>query len=116
MYTVISWLIIVVCIFMVIVVLVQNSKGGGLAQNFTSGQQIMGVRKTTDFLEKATWTLAASILVLSFLSVAFIADNKATVNPGSQLDQLMQNQQNAAPAPSFDTPAAETAEDTIALN
>lgn len=68
MYLLISVLIIVVCILMVLIVLVQNSKGGGLASNFAGSNQIMGVRKTADFLEKATWTLAASLLVLSLLA------------------------------------------------
>ncbi|HCT31101.1 MAG TPA: preprotein translocase subunit SecG [Bacteroidales bacterium] len=68
MYLLISVLIIVVCIFMVLIVLVQNSKGGGLASNFAGSNQIMGVRKTADFLEKATWTLAVSLLALSLLA------------------------------------------------
>ncbi len=42
----------------IMIVLVQNSKGGGLAANFTSTGQSMGIRKTADFLEKSTWTLA----------------------------------------------------------
>ena len=57
-------LIVVACFMLGIVVLVQNSKGGGLASNFASSNQIMGVRKTTDFLEKATWGLASFIMVL----------------------------------------------------
>jgi len=54
------------------VVLVQNSKGGGLASNFTSAGQSMGVRKTADFLEKSTWTLGAAILVLCLAATASI--------------------------------------------
>ncbi len=71
-YTVLSVLIILVSILLILVVLVQNSKGGGLAANFTGAGQVMGARKTTDFLEKATWTLAASIMVLSLLATAAI--------------------------------------------
>ncbi len=71
-YTVLSVLIILVSILLILVVLVQNSKGGGLAANFTGAGQMMGARKTTDFLEKATWTLAASIVVLSLLATAAI--------------------------------------------
>jgi preprotein translocase subunit SecG len=52
----------------VLVVLVQNSKGGGLAANFGASNQIMGVRRTADFLEKATWTLAGALLVMSILA------------------------------------------------
>ena len=68
MGTLISILIIIVCIILVLIVLVQNSKGGGLSSSFASSNQVMGVRKTADFLEKATWTLAIALLVLSLLS------------------------------------------------
>jgi preprotein translocase subunit SecG len=68
MYTLISVLILIVCIFLILVVLVQNSKGGGLASNFAGSNQVMGVRRTTDFLEKASWTLAAILLALSILA------------------------------------------------
>ena len=54
------------------IVLVQNSKGGGLAANFTSAGQTMGVRKTADFLEKSTWTLAVAIFVLCLVATAAI--------------------------------------------
>jgi preprotein translocase subunit SecG len=57
-----------VCVLLVLVVLVQNSKGGGLAANFGASSQIMGVRRTADFLEKATWTLASILLGLSILA------------------------------------------------
>lgn len=46
-------------------VLIQNSKGGGLSSSFASSNQIMGVRKTTDFIEKLTWGLAAFMVVIS---------------------------------------------------
>jgi len=71
-YIFISVLIIVACLFQVLIVLVQNSKGGGLAANFTSAGQTMGVRKTADFLEKATWTLCAAILILCIAATATI--------------------------------------------
>jgi len=71
MLTLIIILILLACIVLGFFVLIQNSKGGGLASNFAGSNQIMGVRKTTDFLEKATWTLAASIMLLC-LFVAFM--------------------------------------------
>ncbi|MDF2437173.1 MAG: preprotein translocase, SecG subunit [Bacteroidota bacterium] len=71
MSTVISIAIILVCILLILIVLVQNSKGGGLASSFSSSNQVMGVRKTADFLEKATWSLATALLVLSLLSAAY---------------------------------------------
>ena len=64
MYTFLTIIIIIVCILLVFAVLAQNSKGGGLASGFTGGSQVMGVRKTADFLEKATWYLAIGLVVL----------------------------------------------------
>ena len=67
MYILISVLVLIVCFLMILIVLVQNSKGGGLSANFQSSNQFMGVRKTTDFLEKSTWTLAVALLVFSVI-------------------------------------------------
>ena len=67
MYIAVSILIFIVCALLILIVLVQNSKGGGLSSSFASSNQIMGVRKTTDFLEKATWTLAGAMLVVLYL-------------------------------------------------
>lgn len=55
-------LIIITSVLLVLIVLVQNSKGGGLVSNFAATNQMMGVRKTTDFLEKATWGLAIALV------------------------------------------------------
>jgi preprotein translocase subunit SecG len=71
MLTLIIILIILACFVLGFFVLIQNSKGGGLASNFAGSNQIMGVRKTADFLEKATWILAGSIMFLC-LFVAFL--------------------------------------------
>lgn len=80
MSTLISIAIVLVCILLILIVLVQNSKGGGLASSFSSSNQVMGVRKTADFLEKATWTLAVALLVLSLLSAAY--NNPSTGTDG----------------------------------
>jgi len=77
-YIFITVLILVACILQVLIVLVQNSKGGGLAANFTSTGQTMGVRKTADFLEKSTWTLAAAILILCVVATATIPRGSET--------------------------------------
>jgi preprotein translocase subunit SecG len=79
MGTIISILIILVCLLLILIVLVQNSKGGGLASSFASSNQVMGVRKTGDFLEKATWTLAVSLLALCLISTAFNNSAEGTV-------------------------------------
>lgn len=65
MYLLLIILIVIAAILMCLIVMVQNSKGGGLAAGFASSNQIMGVRRTTDFLEKATWSLAVVIVILS---------------------------------------------------
>jgi preprotein translocase subunit SecG len=72
MYVFISILIVIVAILLVLIVVIQNSKGGGLAASFASSNQVMGVRKTTDFLEKATWWLAGSLVGLSILASLFL--------------------------------------------
>jgi preprotein translocase subunit SecG len=79
MFSIISILIFIVAILLILIVLVQNSKGGGLAANFTGGGN-MGVRKTADFLEKATWTLASILLVLSIAASATIKSGGEEVN------------------------------------
>ncbi len=60
-------LMFIIGALLILVVLVQNSKGGGLAAGFT-GSQIMGVRKTADFLEKATWTLAGALILICIIT------------------------------------------------
>lgn len=72
MYTLFVVFIVLVSVLMIFVVLIQESKGGGLASNFSSSNAIMGVRKTTDFVEKATWGLAAAMVVLSIIC-AYVA-------------------------------------------
>lgn len=68
MYLLLIILMLIASVLMCFIVLIQNSKGGGLASGFSSSNQIMGVRKTTDFLEKTTWTLAACMVVISIIS------------------------------------------------
>jgi preprotein translocase subunit SecG len=77
LYLFISVLILITSVLIGLIVLVQNSKGGGLASNFAGSNQIMGVRKTADFLEKATWTLAVVLLFLSLVSVFAIPRNNS---------------------------------------
>jgi preprotein translocase subunit SecG len=76
MYIFISILIFISSVLLVLIVLVQNSKGGGLAAGFSSSNQVLGVRKTTDFLEKATWILAGFLVFFCIMITAFIPRNK----------------------------------------
>ena len=85
MYLLCVILIVLVSMLMCLIVLIQNSKGGGLASGFASSNQIMGVKKTTDFIEKATWSLAVAMVVLSL--VATWALPQATVVEESILQQ-----------------------------
>ncbi len=68
MQSILTIAIIIVCVLLILVVLVQNSKGGGISSNFSAANQIMGARRGSDFIEKATWTLAILLLVFSLLS------------------------------------------------
>lgn len=69
MYSVFVILAVIVAVLLSFIVLIQESKGGGLASSFASSNQIMGVRKTTDVVEKATWTLAGLLVLFSVFSV-----------------------------------------------
>ncbi len=104
MYTLITVLIFIICILLVLIVLVQNSKGGGLASNFQSAGQAMGVRKTTDFLEKATWSLAGALLFLSIIGSAFIPRGPAGVEE-SRVRQQIENSVDPTAVPNFPTTA-----------
>jgi len=67
--TLFTILILLVAICLIIVILIQNAKGGGLASNVgLSNQMVGGVKNTADFVEKATWYLAAALIILSILS------------------------------------------------
>ena len=110
MFVVFTVLIIIVCILTTLIVLVQNSKGGGLAANFSSSNQIMGVRRTTDFLEKATWTLGAALIVLSLLAGLTIPSGNKEENPRlqGQFDESTMSDPMSQPITlpeSFDTPS-----------
>ena len=78
-------LIVVASILMCFVVLIQNSKGGGLSSSFASSNQIMGVRKTTDFIEKFTWGLAIFMVVCSVAT--------AYVTPTATADRSVMEEQ-----------------------
>src|SRR5688572_16474846 len=74
-------LIIVASIILGLIVLVQNPKGGGLAGNIAGfSNQFMGVKQTTDVLEKGTWIFAAVIGVLCLVSTLFISGGSTSSN------------------------------------
>jgi preprotein translocase subunit SecG len=99
-------LLITACIFLGFIILVQNPKGGGLAGNVAGfSNQFMGVKQTTDVLEKGTWVLATVVLVLCLFSTAFIpkvSNNQVRdykVTPSSSSSPVNSNQQPLTPAP-----------------
>ena len=76
MYGIFATLIIICSVLLVLIILIQNPKGGGLSSSFGGGaNQMMGVKNTTDFLEKATWTLAITMIVLILVSNFWIPRN-----------------------------------------
>ena len=91
MFKVLLIIIVILAVFLCFIVTIQNSKGGGLAAGFSSSNQIMGVRKTTDILEKTTWTLIASIAVLSIIT-AYVAKPKAINNASVMEGEAIENQ------------------------
>lgn len=100
-------LIVITSILLILVVLVQDSKGGGLSSSFGGSNQILGVRRTTDFLEKATWVLAIALLVFSLAS-SFFSTSGGTQSISSTKDKasdMSVPQQQNAPRPS--APAAQ---------
>ena len=102
LFTILAVLALVGSILLTLVVLLQNSKGGGLASNFTAGNQTFGVRQTTDILEKITWGLAAFILVVSIVTSLSLGKGSSTVD-------LTEKIELETPAPEFPAqiPAAE---------
>ena len=90
MFTLVIVLAIIAAILLILIVLIQNPKGGGIAANFSAANQIAGVKRTNDFIEKATWTLAIALLVFS-LSSGYL------YRTGGSQDSIMQEQLENAP-------------------
>lgn len=97
-------LAIIVAVLLVLIVLMQNSKGGGLSSQFggSGAQQMIGVKKTTDLLEKATWVLVVALLVFS-LSSSLTLDNGARNFTNPNIDAAQQSLPSASPIVPADT-------------
>lgn len=120
MFTTLTVLIVIVCILLVLVVLAQNSKGGGLAAGFTGGSQMMGVKKTTDFIEKLTWGLASALVILCLGASLALSSRGGAKDTSSSLTEQAENaktrgnqmpqggQQQQAPPPAQQAPAPGT--------
>jgi preprotein translocase subunit SecG len=98
MFIFFSILIIVACVLLTLVVLIQNPKGGGIASNFASPNQIMGARRSNDVVEKATWILAVILITFSLISNFFrpFGEVEAT-GAESRLKSNIENAEEAAP-------------------
>ena len=105
-YTLFVILIILASILIVFIVLIQESKGGGLASNFSSTNSIMGVRKTTDLVEKLTWGLAAAMVILS-VACAYVAPQ--AMGEGSVMEGATQEQTALPAMPGANSDAAKKA-------
>src|SRR6185503_2199795 len=106
MFTLIVGIIIFVAVLLVLVVLAQNSKGGGLSSQFggSSASNLIGVKKTGDLLERLTWGLAITIMVFT------LATNMATPSASGSSDELLERakEQQALPAPTQKKDSAST--------
>jgi len=107
MYIALLILIVIAAVLMCFIVLIQNSKGGGLASGFSASNQIMGVRKTTDILEKTTWSLAAFMVVLSIAS-AYALPSATQKNSVILEETQKENKTNPQTIPGFDASKVET--------
>lgn len=107
MYTSIVILVVLASVLMCLIVLIQESKGGGLAADYSNNNQILGAPKTTNFIEKATWGLAAAMIVLSVISVAFL-DNGSSNESVLQQNAIEQAATNPNNVPGMVQPSAET--------
>ncbi|MFN4972468.1 MAG: preprotein translocase subunit SecG [Bacteroidota bacterium] len=105
MLTFISVLIIVACVLLTLIVLIQNPKGGGIAANFIAPNQIMGVKRSTDVVEKATWILAGVLIVLS-LSTNFFRGSSSAETEGPQSEILNNFDGSSVPAAPPTVPAS----------
>ncbi len=106
MNTVLIILTIIVALLLVLLVMVQNPKGGGLSSTFGGGGASMGgVQNTNTFLDKSTWTLAITMIVL-ILMTNILADSGSSINTQSDLKETLENREliDDTPANTTDTP------------
>ena len=116
MYLALTIIIIIVSVLLALVVLIQNPKGGGIVSGIIGSSQVMGVKKTSDFIEKLTWGLAVSLVVLC-LAASFSLPSTEERKIGTSMQEQIEN--SPAPvnspvpaAPAQQQPAAPPAEET----
>ena len=106
MYALVIGLIILFSVLLVLVVLAQNSKGGGLTSQFggSAASNIIGVKKTGDLLEKLTWSFIIGIMVLC-LSTNFITPDRSSGSSNGILERAGEQQAPVNQAPALEVPA-----------
>ena len=110
LFTVLTVLVLLASVLITLIVLLQNGKGGGLASNFTAGNQTFGVRQTTDILEKITWGLVAFIFVVSVITTFSLGNKAADVDYTDKIETEVASPEFPAELPSAEVPAEESAE------
>lgn len=105
MYTLFIVLTILACVLLVFVVLIQNPKGGGLASGFAGSNNLMGVQRTGDILEKGTWVLVVSIMAFSLL---INITNPGSSGSNSGIDLQRQITPTTTPSAPLQSPATPT--------
>ena len=108
LFTILTVLVLIASILITLIVLLQNGKGGGLASNFTAGNQTFGVRQTTDILEKITWGLVAFIFIVS-IATSFTTGSSKSVNFSERAESEL-TEDVAFPTPEVESPADTLAE------
>ncbi|HKO77183.1 MAG TPA: preprotein translocase subunit SecG [Flavobacterium sp.] len=106
MFSIFLVLITIVCFLLIVVIMVQNPKGGGLSSTISGSQMLGGVQKTTDFLDKSTWTLATILIALILLSGLSFTGTLSDAD-----SKIIDNTETAVPktnAPATEAPAEST--------
>lgn len=102
---------VIVGILLILIILIQNPKGGGLASNMSAGTQLFGVKRTTDLVEKLTWGLAGFIIVISIIASSYNPDLSEATNKQNeigtdpQLQEAIESQTLPSSPQNFNKPA-----------
>ncbi len=111
-FVILTIAIVIASILLVIVVLLQNGKGDGMASNFVAANQVLGVRQAANDLEKWTWYLVSFVLVVSIISAFTLNGGRAQMDVTDEIENV--TEQPAFPsapiqqdAPATEAPATE---------
>jgi preprotein translocase subunit SecG len=108
MYYALVILAIIACVLLVLIVLIQNPKGGGLSSGFSGSNNIMGVQRTGDFLEKGTWILTVALMVIALLINVTIPKDGAVNEEGSDIQKQINTTVPVATPPILPSPSDST--------